>query len=240
MSAVYVWIETFNGQPNSVSWEALGAGRTLANSLSVPLVAVIFGENAASIAETAAQYGAGEAIVCDDLTLHGFRVEPYAALLTNLVQANQPKFVLAIGTSRGRELLAAAAADTDSGLLSEITAFSLQDDGSATVTRTAYAGKIIVEAAGNADKPQFLALRGRSFTPNPVDESRSATITTIDPVLAEDDILTKIETFEAETGSVSLTDAARYRVWRPGDGKQPQGCPTRCIGCRGLESAGRF
>jgi electron transfer flavoprotein alpha subunit len=226
MSAIYVWIESFNGQANATSWEALGAGKTLADALDIPLTALVFGENAASIATAAAQYGASEAIVCDDATLHGFRLEPYAALLSRLVQDNQPKFVLAIGTARGRELLAASAADTNNGLLTEISDFSLQDDGAIKVTRPAYAGKIIVEATGNGSKPQFLALRGRAFAPNDLTTDAVPKITSVAPALTEDDILTKIESFEAETGTVSLADAAIIVSGGRGMANNPKDAPT--------------
>ena len=53
MSAVYVWIETFKGQPNPTAWEALGAGRTLADGLKVSLTALVFGENASAVAQQA-------------------------------------------------------------------------------------------------------------------------------------------------------------------------------------------
>ena len=57
MSAVYVWVETFDGSANPTSWEALGAGRTLADGFSVPLTAIVFGENASAVANDAAKYG---------------------------------------------------------------------------------------------------------------------------------------------------------------------------------------
>jgi electron transfer flavoprotein alpha subunit len=208
MSAVYVWIETFDDRPLSSSWEALGAGRTLADKLGVPLAALIFGGNAAAVASEAARHGADAQIICEDATLDGFRLEPYAALLSRLVTENQPRFVLAVGTSRARELLAASAADTDSGLLTEVTDFELQDDGAIRVTRPVYAGKIISHAAGSPDHTQYLALRGRAFKPSPVNEGAAANVTPVQPALAEDEIATRIEGFEAEVGTVNLTDAA--------------------------------
>jgi len=208
MSAVYVWIETFKGQPNPSGWEALGAGRLIADALKAELTALVFGENASSIGATAAQYGADQVIVCDDATLHGFRLEPYAALLTRLVQENQPAVVLAVGTSRARELLAASAADTDSGLLTEVTDFAVQADGTIKVTRPVYAGKIICEAEIRAGRTQFLALRGRAFKPNAINENATASITTVEPALTEAEIVTRVESFVEEAGTVSLTDAA--------------------------------
>lgn len=208
MSAVFVWIETFKGNAGPTSWEALGAGRLVADKMGVPLAALVFGENANAVAAEAGQYGADKVLVCDDATLHGFRLEPYAALLAKLVTEHQPKAVLAVGTTRGRELLAAAAADTDSGLLTEVTSLEVQDDGSIRVVRPVYAGKILSEAAGSPDGVQFLALRGRAFKANAPKPDAKAEVTAVQPALAEDQIATKIEGFEEETGTVNLTDAA--------------------------------
>lgn len=226
MSAVYVWIETFKGQPIPTAWEALGAGRTLADGLKVPLTALVFGENAGAVAQKAGKYGANAAIVCDGATLYGFRLEPYAALLSKLVQDNAPKVVLAVGTSRARELLAASAADTDSSLLTEVLEFSLQADGAIQVTRPVYAGKIISQAVGNPAKTQFLALRGRAFKPNAVNESAQVESIIVAPVLSEEQIATKIEGFEEETGSVSLTDAAIIVSGGRGMANNPKEAPA--------------
>jgi electron transfer flavoprotein alpha subunit len=208
MSAVYVWIETFNGKAIPSSWEALGAGKELASKLSVPLRALVFGENTEVVAGEAAQYGAEKVLICGDATMNGFRLEPYAALLSKLVTDNKPKVVLAIGTARGRELLAASAADTDSGLLTEVTSLDLQDDGVIKVVRPVYAGKIVSEAVGTAGGTQFLALRGRAFKANDANAGAKAEVSTVSPVLAEDAIATKIDGFQEEVGTVNLTDAA--------------------------------
>lgn len=208
MSAVFVWIETFNGKALPSSWEALGAGKTIAFKVGVPVTALVFGENADAVAAEAAQYGAEKVLVCADATLNGFRLEPYAALVSKLVSDHQPKAVLAIGTARGRELLAASAADTNSGLLTEVTSLETQDDGVVKVTRPVYAGKIVSEAVGTAGGTQFLALRGRAFKANEANAGAKAEITAVAPELAEDAISTKIESFEEETGTVNLTDAA--------------------------------
>lgn len=226
MSAVYAWIETFNGTAIPSSWEALGVGRTLADKAGVPLVALVFGENAASVAETAAQYGADSALVCDDATLKGFRLEPYAALLAKLVTDNKPRFVVAVGTSAARELLAAAAADTDSGLVTEVTDFSVQDDGTVTATRPVYAGKIISHTQGGSDGTLFMAVRGRAFKANAHKPDAKAAITAVTPVLSEDQIATKIESFEVEAGKVNLTDAAIIVSGGRGIANNPKDAPA--------------
>lgn len=226
MSAVFVWIETFEGKATPTSWEALGAGRTLADGLNVPLTALVFGENAPSVAQDAGKYGADKAFVCEDGTLKDFRLEPYAALLTKLVQEHQPKVVLAVGTSRARELLAASAADTDSGMITEATELSL-DGSTVKVTRPAYAGKIMSDAAGNtADGTLFLTIRGRAFKANDINEGASVDVTTVDAALSEDAITSKVESFAAEVGTVNLTDAAIIVSGGRGMANNPKDAPA--------------
>ncbi len=208
MSAVYVWIETFKGRALPTSWEALGAGRMVADGLKAPLAALVFGENASVIGKEAGQYGADSAIVSEDATLNSFRLEPYATLLTKHVHDNKPKAVLAIGTTRGRELLAASAADTDSGLLTEATSLELQGDGSIKVVRPVYAGKILSAATGSADNTQFVTLRARAFKANTPNSGVQIEVSAVPAVLSEDAIATKLEGFEEEIGQVNLGDAA--------------------------------
>lgn len=207
MSAVYVWIETFHGQALPTSWEALGAGKAVADPLGLPLTALVFGENAQTVAQEAATYGAQRVIISDDETLAQYRLEPYTALLTKLMQENRPKVVLAGATSRGRELLASSAADTDSGLLGDVLQLEAQPSGFQAV-RSVYAGKVLSDAVATGEGTVFVTLRGRAFKPNEVNASATAEITTVAPALSEDQIATKIEGFEEETGTVNLSDAA--------------------------------
>ena len=208
MSAVFVWVETFAGKAIPLSQEALGAGSSLASELKAPLVALVFGEHAAAIAAETGALGADQALVCEDATLHGLRLEPCAALLASLVAQHQPHAVLAPGTVRGRELLAAAAADGGCSLLTEVSSIDLQPDGALRVLRPAYAGKLIMTAQGSPAQTQYLALRARAFAPAAPRPQATISVTEVAPALAEDDNATKIEGFTAQEGTVSLSDAA--------------------------------
>ncbi|MCS6836852.1 MAG: electron transfer flavoprotein subunit alpha/FixB family protein [Anaerolineae bacterium] len=205
MSQVFAFVEVVGGQASAASWEALGVARRLANGAQV--VALIFGENAASIAQEAAAMGADSVLVCEDATLSVYRVEPYAALLAKLVSDHQPALVVGVGTGRTRETFASAAAETNSPLLTEAFEVSYEDN-TLTVTRPAYAGKVQQKMSASGPGPKYLLVRGRAFKPNERDDARSANVTTVAPVLSEDQISTKVESFEAEVGKVKLTDAA--------------------------------
>lgn len=205
MSAVFVWIETVDGVVVPLSLEALGAGNALAGELKAPLVALVFGEMAADVA---LGLPADEALVCDDATLAGLRLEPCAALLTRLVEAHQPQAVLAAGTMRGRELLAATAADVGASLLTEVNSIDLQDDGALRVQRPVYAGKLLMNARGSSGRTQFLALRARAFPPAARRHEAQVNITRVAAALAEEEIASKIEDVTSAAGTVSLSDAA--------------------------------
>ncbi len=206
MSAIYIWIETENGAAAAASWEALGAGKLLADACDVPLTAVIFGANAAALAADAGANGAAKAIICEDATLSAYRLEPYAALLTRLVQDGAPRAVIAAATQRGRELIAACAADTDMPMLPE--ALSLSVDGDAiTAERAAYSGKVLSDVSAAA-ATVFITVRPRAFKPNTPQSGAAAEVTMVSPALSEDQIAVKIEAFEPAVGTVNLSDAA--------------------------------
>lgn len=226
MSEVLVWIETFHGAALPTSWEALGAAKSLAEKISASVTALVLGENAAAVAKSAGEYGAAAALVSEDVTLKDYRLEPYTALLTKLVQERKPRAVLGVATARGRELLAASAADTDNGLLADISAFEVQSDGSVTAVRPVYAGKVVSDAVIDAEGTQFMTLRARAFRPNVATPEASVSVTTIAPVLSEDQISTKIESFEEAASMVNLADAAIIVSGGRGMDKNPAPAPA--------------
>jgi electron transfer flavoprotein alpha subunit len=226
VSAVFVWIETLHGQALPTSWEALGAGALLAEKSGGALTALVFGENAQTVAQEAAQYGANKAIICDDTTLKEYRFEPYAALLTRLVQEHQPRAVLAIATSRGRELLAASAADLDCGLLAEVNSLQVLQDGSIQAERPVYAGKILCDTIIDTTSTQFVTLRGRAFRPPTAHTGVKADVVSAAPALSEEQIQSKVVGYEEALGQVNLTDAAIIVSGGRGIANNPKDAPA--------------
>ncbi len=227
---VFTWIETFHGKAIPVSWEALAAGRMLADSFGVPLTAVIFGAGAQVVASEAAQYGADKAIICEDATLTDYRLEPYAALLTKLVSEAAPKAVVAAATSRGRELLAASAADTDCPLLGDVLKLSLGTNGMLSAERSVYSGKVLADADVVSGATQFVTVRSRAFKAAEPQAAAPANVVSVAPALSEDQIATKVESFEEETGTVNLTDAAIIVSGGRGMANNPKAPPTDVTG----------
>ncbi len=223
MSAIFAWIETADGQAVPAAWEALGAGRALADRLNLPLVALVFGDNAQAIGQEAGQHGADQALVSDDSTLKDDRLEPYAALLTRLVRERAPKVVVAVADGRGRELLAASAADTDSPLLTDVTSLEAQGSGLAAV-RPVYAGKVLADASASG-ATVFVTLRGRAF-PAAAARASSVQVEAVQPALTEDQIRVKVQKLEKDTGTVNLSDAAVIVSGGRGLASNPKDAPA--------------
>jgi len=203
---IWVYIDHFKGTALPASWEAVGAGLTLANDLGGSVTALVFGEGVEDLAQQAFHYGADEVVLADDPTLLDYRSEAYIAILAKLAGDSSPEVMLFPTTSRGRELAGMAAVDLESGVLVDVTALEIQD-GNILATRPIYAGKLLAQVQCSA-KPQIITLRGRAFAKPELDETRTGKLTKVDAVLSEDDIAIKVLDYAKAGGGVSLTDAA--------------------------------
>ncbi len=203
---VFVWIEQANGIADSISWETLGAARRVTDELGGKLAALVLGDNVGELAQQAIQYGADSALVANDATLKHFRLEPYAAVLTKLAQEHQPVAILMGASNAGLELSAYVAAKLGVGLAADGIDLSVEG-GRLMVTRPVLVGNVIAKVVFGQAHPQIVSLRRRVFPAPALDASRSGEVTAVAPVLAEAEIATKVEGFEAATSEVSLTDA---------------------------------
>lgn len=200
---IFVWLEHFNGSLVQASRESLGFAKSLGDSVT----GLVFGQGVDGVVSEAFHYGADKVIKADDATLETFRAEPYIALVAKLVQEHNPAFVIAAATVRGREALSGAAADVDGALLHDVVNAKVEG-GKLVATRAIYSGKVVATESVVGDGPQFVTLRSRAFKALEADGSRSGDVSTVAPVLSEDQIATKVQSFEASVGTVSLTDAA--------------------------------
>ncbi len=204
--SVFVWIETFSGQVVPGSWEALSAARILAKGDDLDVVALLFGTDDHAIIEDSHQRGAATCLVCSDETLLDYRLETYSTLLGELVKSRRPRAVVSAATNRGRELLASAAGDTESGLLSDVIDLRVEE-GMIIGARAAYAGKVLMEMTANTNTA-FVTVRGRAFPAAPRDDQRQGTIERVAPAPSSDAMPTEVLDFKSESGTISLADAA--------------------------------
>ena len=203
---VWVYIDHFKGQVHQASWEAIGAGRELADQLGSSVAGIAVGSNVNEVTEQAFHYGADEVFLADDPSLEDYRAEPYTSVVSDLAKEHKPDIILFPTTTRGRELAAMTAVDLDAGVMPDVIAMELKD-GKVVATRPIYAGKLLSKVFSNT-KPQILTLRIRAYAKPEADLSRKGTLTPVNVSVNVDDIQTKVVGYSQAEGGVSLSDAA--------------------------------
>ena len=205
---IFVWVEQFENEAVGASWEAVGAARGLADEQGGEVIACLLGgEGVEALVEEAFAYGADEVLLAADETLADFRVEPYAALLAEAVGSYEPEDVLIAATFRGRELGPALAVRLGTGCIADCTELAFED-GELMATRPIYAGKLMSKCMIPERRPRVFTTRVRAFAKPEPEAGRDGEVVELLPVMAEEQILTKVRGFEESEGGVSLADAS--------------------------------
>ena len=188
-----------------VTLEALGAARTLADSLGAYVYGVLLGDGVTdgstapalseaeglttSLAQTLYQAGADgvrvASLTADHPSLAQFALEPYLKVLADLFEAEQPEVVIFGATRQGQELAPRLAQRMDGGLIEHVTAASL-DEATRTVQATfpIYGGEYFEIAACPEARPQFLTIEPGAFPAPFIDSYRKGepTMLEVEPV----------------------------------------------------------
>lgn len=195
---VWVFVEQERGVVHPVSWELMGAGRTLADKLGVALAAVVLGPPGEATRHAAAEsfcYGADLAYVVGDDILTDYRNEPYTKALTDLVNTYQPEIMLLGATTLGRDLAGAVATTLLTGLTADTTALDVDEDGSLAATRPTFGGSLMCTIFTLNYRPQMATVRPRVMEMPVRVETPVKRIIEHPLGLVEDDIVTKVLSF---------------------------------------------
>jgi len=205
---VWVWIEQFQGEASSISWEMVGQGRKLADQRETTLTACVLGHDVEHIAKQAIAYGADRVFWVDDPSLAVYRTRPCATTLVNLVRQYKPEIFLLGASSRGRDLAGSVATELYTGLTADCTGLDIDPETSLLrQTRPAFGGNIMATIICPNYRPQMATVRHRVFEMPMPDETRQGQIVSIDPIMGEDEVATKVVDFITEQGEVNLADA---------------------------------
>lgn len=203
---VFVWIEQRDGHVDSISWETIAAARPVADELGGAVIGLVFGESATVLAREAIQRGADQAIMAEDASLNPFRLQPYAALIQQLITSQEPAVVMMGASTAGLDLSAYLSAKLGVGLAADCTEVKIVE-GKPVISRPALVGNLIANVSFTGPAPHFISIRRRVFTPLEADSSRTGAVNQVEPALAESDITTKIDQVETASSKVSLADA---------------------------------
>jgi electron transfer flavoprotein alpha subunit len=205
---VWVWVEQFEGEAGSISWEMVGEGRRLADQRGTTLTACVLGHNVEHIAKEAITYGADRVFWVDDPSVAVYRTGPYAASLVQLVREYKPEIFLLGASSRGRDLAGSVATELYTGLTADCTGLEIDPENNLLrQTRPAFGGNIMATIICPNYRPQMATVRHRVFEMPEPDETRQGQVVSVEPVMDEGDVAAKVVDFIVEQGEVNLADA---------------------------------
>jgi len=202
---VWVFIEHDRGAVHPVSWELLGEGRKLADTLGVSLSGVVMGgpdEPLESYAREAYTFGAENCYIVRDTVLKGYRNEPFTKGMTDLVNKYQPEIVLLGATTMGRDLAGSVATTLATGLTADCTELRIDPATRAlAATRPTFGGSLLCTIMTLAYRPQMATVRPRVMQMPDADPARSGSIVEDTLGMIETDIVTKLLDFIADENS---------------------------------------
>jgi electron transfer flavoprotein alpha subunit len=191
--------------PDLASAEALTLGRDLAHRLGVPLEAAVIGAASRHVAAGLGDRGVSVAHIAEDAALEPYAPAAWAACLASLVTQLGPRFVIAGGTTRGHEILAAAAARTGAPFAAGCV--EIRAGEPLVVTRQRWAGSVLEDAEVHGS-PAYLALAEHALEAHDPLAPVSVEVRTAEVALDPADLRTRlVERVPASPDRVSLADA---------------------------------
>ncbi len=113
----------------------------------------------------------------DHPALEHFRVDPYSAVLTALVEEYKPEILIASATTMGRTIMPVMAVKLDAGLTADCTRLDIDLEQRLLIqTRPAVGGNIMATIKTPILRPQMSTVRPKSKRPLPIDDSRKGEI----------------------------------------------------------------
>ena len=211
---VWVFAEQHKGKLEDTSLELLSKGRELADTLKVPLAAVLLGENVGELCERLAQYGADKVYLAEHPLLGHFQTNSYAKVIDELIQKYKPQIVLYGATPCGRDLAPRIASALKAGLTADCTDLQI---GSHEIKKTgqvyenllfqirpAFGGNIIATIINYDRWPQMATVReGVMPMPEP-DVARKAKIVKETVHLSQTDLAIEILAEHMQARKVNL------------------------------------
>ena len=206
---VWVVAEARGGSVHDVTFELLGRGRELADTLGVKLEAVLVGSGVTDSAQELVARGADVVRVVDDPSLEHYIDEPFAAAVSELILRHKPEIVLTGATAIGRSLIPRVAIRVRAGLTADCTGLAIDDSERQLLqTRPAFGGNIMATIVCPDHRPQMATVRHKVMTALDPDPSRSGEIVAeeVEPDLFRTDVK-YLEFVDDLTQTVNIADA---------------------------------
>ncbi len=202
-----VILEHDRGKWSEANDEALTAARLLAGDMGTDVHAVLIGDGGLDLAGQAA---AGGAAVVHNVTapmLTDFGPEAFGESVVQLVAAESPAAVMAVGTSRGNEVMAHVAARMDLPFVANCTTIT-PGDGMWSMTRIQWGGSLLEDATlDSGDGPKLVSFGHHAVVAEPAPAPGAGTVQDFSPNLDESLARTIVKGRDVQEAGVTLSTA---------------------------------
>lgn len=172
---VLVLGEVRDGSLRNVSFEAIAAGKTVAEGGEV--VGVLVGESVSGLANELIQYGADRVVVVENEKLKQYSSDGYSQAFMAVVDKEKPEGIVFGHTALGKDLSPKIASKLNTGLISDATDVEAAG-GNLVFTRPIYSGKAF-EKKIVTDGIIFATVRPNNISPLQKDEGKTGDVSSV-------------------------------------------------------------
>ncbi|WP_404404201.1 electron transfer flavoprotein subunit alpha/FixB family protein [Jeotgalibacillus malaysiensis] len=199
---VLVLAETREGSLRNVSFEAIAAGKTIADGGEV--ISVLIGNGIADVANELVAYGADRVITVEDAKLEQYSSDGFSQAFLAVIEQENPEGIVMGHTSLGKDLSPKLASRLKSGLVSDVTAIEADGD-SPKFIRPIYSGKAF-EKKVIKDGLTFITIRPNNIPALDKEEGRSGDVSSVSVDITDLRTIIK-EVVRKATDGVDLSEA---------------------------------
>lgn len=195
--------------PVAITYELLGVGRRLADSLGEPLSAVLLADKVGDAAKDVIAFGADKVYVVESPFLKDYVTDSYVNALEKLCQEVKPNILLVGQTPMGRDLAPRLAFRLGTGVTLDCLDLKIEPQSKLMVqTKPVYGGSALAEIVCEKTRPQMATVRPKAMEPLPRNDSRKGEVISFDPKLDASKIRARfVERVKEKVEGVKLEDA---------------------------------
>ena len=205
---IWVVAEVVDGEIKEVTFELLGAGRSLSDARGGELWCIVLADIADEKVAPVFHYSADKAVLVDSIDSARFIDEDHSETLAKLVREHKPELLLFPATARGRAVAPRLAVDLQTGLTADCNALEIDKDGVLTFTRPAFGGSVTATINSNDHRPQIATVRPRVMAALDSDASKTGEV--LKPVGASGGVGSKktvVSVSPGDSETIQISDA---------------------------------
>jgi electron transfer flavoprotein alpha subunit len=206
--SVLVFAEHQAGKLSRPTWEAMAAGQQLAQQVGGSVSAVLLGHQIAPLASELAALELQEVQCVDSPLLADYTADGYTYALREVVQQQQPRFVVFSHTYMVRDFVPKLATSLRHALVSDCLGYRCEGERLIFV-RQVFQGKFVADVEFAGEPPHFVSFQAAAFREDSVRRgTASAKITSLPTTFSAETIRTSPgERFREAKQAVDLSQA---------------------------------